>query len=856
MKNKIKIIFKLLFLFSLSCFNALSNDVLIDADEVNINQKGNVIEAVGSVNIKDKDNIQIKGEKAKYDKIEQILEINGNVLFIDKSKNIEIKSEKILFYREQKKIFSFDNTEINLFDKANDEINFKVNANKLFVDQNKLVFELSNNVILNDLLNNFEIFAEKIIYDKSKELVKSLGDTKINYEEKFIILGNDIVFDKNKKIFLSKKQTIVNDELKNQFVLNNFNFNLENKILKASEIKLSDNEDNELEINKAFINLESNEIIGSDFNFNFNKDSFGNSENDPRFFGRYILNNENETTIKKGVFTTCKKVKGKCPAWSISADEVKHDKNKKRIEYKKAWLDIYDIPVAYFPYFFHPDPTVERQSGFLFPQFINSSNLGFSTQLSYFHPIDKAKDITVSPRIYGDNNLFLQSEFRQAFKNSNLITDFSYNKKNNSNSHFFTHLESNLENSFYRMNIETVSNKNYLKKYQIKSPLIKSYSDLNSMLSFEKFSDEYNFSSSINVFEDLTKIDSDKYEYNLPSYEFNSQKDLENKFFTALDFTSTGDYRKYNTNVDEMDIINDFIFSTNNENQLNNLDTNFDLLIRNINTYGNLSDTYKDDMQYKVLGTAMLNLKYPLFKQTELDKNYLTPMASLRYSPSKGMNLKNEVTLITFEDLFRLDRINKKSVEHGASATFGLEYKNINTSDEERFKFGAGMNFKNTKDDDLPISSSLGEKTSDIIGYSGINITENLSLDYNFIINDNLNETNYSLMAAKFNGSNFKTKFEYMEKSNFIGDESYLSNLTELEVNKSNTLSFETNKNLDKNLTNYYNLIYKYKNDCLEASLVYNKQFYNEDNVNSNKNIFFKVSFIPFGAVNTPNLND
>ena len=44
------------------------------------------------------------------------------------------------------------------------------------------------------------------------------------------------------------------------------------------------------------------------------------------------------------------------------------------------------------------------------------------------------------------------------------------------------------------MKIETVSNKNYLKKYQIKS-LIKSYSDLNSMLSFEKFSDEYNFPS-------------------------------------------------------------------------------------------------------------------------------------------------------------------------------------------------------------------------------------------------------------------------------------------------------------------------------------------------------------------------
>ena len=34
------------------------------------------------------------------------------------------------------------------------------------------------------------------------------------------------------------------------------------------------------------------------------------------------------------------------------------------------------------------------------------------------------------------------------------------------------------------------------------------------------------------------------------------------------------------------------------------------------------------------------------------------------------------------------------------------------------------------------------------------------------------------------------------------------------------------------------------------------KQFYKEDDVNSNKNIFFKISFIPFGSVNTPNLND
>ena len=42
-------------------------------------------------------------------------------------------------------------------------------------------------------------------------------------------------------------------------------------------------------------------------------------------------------------------------------------KEKKLIYYKKAWLKIYDVPIMYFPKFFHPDPTVKRQSGFLTP---------------------------------------------------------------------------------------------------------------------------------------------------------------------------------------------------------------------------------------------------------------------------------------------------------------------------------------------------------------------------------------------------------------------------------------------------------------------------------------------------------
>jgi len=211
---------------------------------------------------------------------------------------------------------------------------------------------------------------------------------------------------------------------------------------------------------------------------------------------------------------------------------------------------------------------------------------------------------------------------------------------------------------------------------------------------------------------------------------------------------------------------------------------------------------------------------------------------------------------LQFQDLFNLDRINNKTIESGESLTLGLEYKKINHNNEDKLDIGLAINYRNEEDLDLPSSSSLGNKTSDLIGYSGINITENLSFDYNFSIDNNLNETNYSLASLNYSSNKFKTSFEYMEKSNYIGDESYLINLTEFEIDKSNLIAFETNKNLDKNITDYYNLIYTYKNDCLKASLVYNKQYYNQEDINSGNNLFFKISIIPFAQINSPNISN
>ena len=112
------------------------------------------------------------------------------------------------------------------------------------------------------------------------------------------------------------------------------------------------------------------------------------------------------------------------------------------------------------------------------------------------------------------------------------------------------------------MRIESVSNTNYLKKYQVKSPLIRNYSTLNSTFLIETQTENSDFSSSIDIIEDLTKQNNDRFEYIFPNYEFSKTTDLNNGIFETINYKSSGSYHKFNTNVDEADFINDLIFSS------------------------------------------------------------------------------------------------------------------------------------------------------------------------------------------------------------------------------------------------------------------------------------------------------
>ena len=766
------------------------------------------------------------------------------------SNDFEMESKLIEFDNDGKIITATGNVEIKV------ENGIIIKSDKSILNKEDSILEASGNIYFLDEKNKIEIFAENIKYEKKKNTIIFKGENETIFDKKFNLKSRDIIYIKNKNLIYSNRKTSLKDKNNNNLFFDNFKFNIIDKVVDVENLQLIDVSNNDYKINEAMINLNIGEFIGKNVKIFFYKEIFGNSENDPRLFGNSIIHNKNETLVNKGIFTSCKiKDNEKCPPWLIKADQVKHNKKNKTIEYKNAWLNVYDFPLVYFPFFYHPDPTVKRQSGFLLPKLSNSSTLGNSIQLPYYKVISDNKDLTFSPKIFFDDNVLLQTEYRQKNKNSELITDQSINFNDDSTrSHFFGNFKNSTENYEYQLNIESTSNKNYLKKYEVTSPLIDDNMNLNSFISFEKDFDNSYFSTSFEVFEDLTKNDSDSFEYIYPNYLFNKQ--INSNTPGSIEFNTSGYQKKYDTNRYDAVIVNDIKYNSLQNISKTGSINNFSFILKNLNTDGENSTNHGNSLKNKILTSFQIDTKHPMKKETDNYLNYLTPKASLKFSPTETKNIRNEENTVNYLGLFNVDRFNdNQMIEGGESLTLGFDYTSKSKQNNKGLGLSIGQVYRLSENTDLPIASSLGQKRSDFIGNLNYDYSEKLNINYSFAIDNNFQDTNYDFIETSLSLNKFITSFKFLNTNKALGEKSFISNTSKINFNKEHSLNFTTNKNLDENYTEYYDLIYEYKNDCFAASVEYKKSFYNDVDIVAGENIMFSIKIIPFGKINTLSLN-
>ena len=770
-----------------------------------------------------------------------------SLLQIVKAKDIEIISDNMIVLNNGS-IIKSKNTEATIEDK---NIYIKGDFSTYNKNINEIVFK--NNVFFQDKLKNIQIETDEAIYKQIEDTLITKNKTKILVEGKYTITSKNIFYDrKNQKVFSNDETTIIDSDGNTYNFEDKFYFDLKKEEVTTEKVNIIDSENNIYLFELAKINLKTKEIAGKELKIDFKDDYFGNPNNDPILKGKSAVTNDNETKIYKTVFSTCNTENKKCPGWEIETEEFTHDKSNKVFNYKNSWIKVFDQEIFYLPFFSHPDPTVNRKSGFLVPYYGNSNNFGSWVNIPYFKVLNKDKDLTFNPRIYADDKFILQTEYRQYYEKTKLITDFSYNNDGkNSNSHLFAKLSGDIdEDSNYNFNYQSVTNDNYLKIHNLSnsSPLITDESLLTSKFNYSKtIDDNTSFKTSFIAYEDLSKRNNDRFQYIFPNFTFIKNIDLGSDFKGNYQFKSSGFQKSYETNKYETLLINDFLY--NSENFFSNYGflSDYDILIKNFNSYTENSTSYKNKDDYEVFGSFIVKTSLPMKKISKLANNYLKPIASFRYSPNNTKNISNKDVRLSYDNIFSLNRIGTNEiVEGGKSIALGIEYDRKDKNENNLFSFKIANTVRDRKNENLPSKSNLDEKRSDIVGKTSFYPNNFLSFDYNFSLDNNLRSSNYDSVSTKLNYGFFSTQINFLSKDENIGDDEIISNSTTLNLSEEKSLNFKITKNLKNDFTENYNLNYGYNTDCLNMSLDFNKKFYSDGNLKPEKSLFFTIKFIPF----------
>ena len=739
-------------------------------------------------------------------------------------------------------------------------------ADKITYKKIKEFLLAEGNVKISDINGN-TFTTDKATFDKINEKIITYNKTNVKLKEGYELISKNVLYDMKKKILNSNEKSTIIDIDGNVIESSMFNYDIKNNLFSSiGKIKILDINKNKYFFKEIYIDTLKREMIGSDISIVLDQQNFGVSDDsDPRFVANDILISDNKTKLSKGVFTVCQKREGKCPPWSLKAKKIVHDNVKKNIYYEHAVLKIYDVPVFYFPRFFHPDPTVKRQSGFLFPFFTNTTTTGFGTSVPYYWAINKDKDLTFSPKFYDNENLLFLNEYRQAFNNGFLTLDtgftegyknISKTKSSGSQNHIFADLNLNLnQDDTYEKNlsfkIQRTNNDTYFRKHGINTSLVDSENtNLVNEISYNFANEDMYFNISGSVFENLRNSTNERYEYIFPNVMFG--KTFFTERFGIIDFQSNALHNNYKINRHRTSLVNDVIWKPSNLTTKNGFVNSLEGMVRNTNYEARKTEEYKDEGTVNELqGVIGYKSSLPMKKDGLNYYNLFSPNFMVRFAPGTMRNIRNKDASLNYTSLYALNKTSE--IEDGLSAVLGFDFKvQEKKNNMEKISISLGQVFSNERNENIPSKSSLDQKMSDIVGKINYNFSKIGKIDYSFLLDNNLNDLNYQEISTQLNFGKMQFNLDYLEENNHVGTDHYTSSGVTLNFNDQNKLNFSTKKNFKTNSTEFYNLSYQYAIDCLTAGLVYRREFYQDSNLEPSNNLLFTVTFVPFGSVKTP----
>ena len=177
MRNKLKY-FILIIYFIINLFNSsgAQDEFKFNITEIEIVENGNLVIGTKYGKAETNDGFIIVAENFVYNKSKNILNVSGNVEFLNTIDNFTIYSDKATYLKDEEIVFTEGNS------KAVDANN-TITASNFKFDKIKNIINADNNVKFVDKEKNTTIESDKATYIKDEEIIFTEGNSKANIEK-------------------------------------------------------------------------------------------------------------------------------------------------------------------------------------------------------------------------------------------------------------------------------------------------------------------------------------------------------------------------------------------------------------------------------------------------------------------------------------------------------------------------------------------------------------------------------------------------------------------------------------------------------------------------------------------------
>ncbi len=583
---------------------------------------------------------------------------------------------------------------------------------------------------------------------------------------------------------------------------------------------------------------------------------------------------DGRTDLAKAVYSPCKLCEDDPtapPLWQLKAYRITHDKELKMVFYRDAFLEVFGIPVAYFPFFSHPDPTVKRKTGFLLPTIGTDSTLGQLYKQPYFFNISDSQDATIAPIITTNEGTILTGQYREATEAGAYRIDGSVTRDERAIDDPKTsertrgHLEAEGEfrwgpHWLYGFDVGRATDATYLGRYGFQ----RGRDSLTSRIYLDGTRQRTFTSANAYAFQSLDpEVDESQQPYVLPLVDFNYKSDPDARFgYVSLDTQLRVIGRSQGANSRLLSLTGGWHLPV--VGPWGNL-LDFGVSLRgDIYHVTNVPDPRGapgakfDGFTGRVVPQAEVVWRYPWVRPTSRGHQVIEPIVQAIVGPHGGNDptIPNEDSLafeFTDTNVFSSNRFTGVDrVEGGPRTNYGLRIADVGAGGG-KIEALIGQTYRAQTDDTFEPGTGLNEDFSDFVGRVTVAPNKYLDASYRFRIDKENLAVRRGSVSLSAGPAWFKVNVNYSQ----LNDEPTSGVPRNLEqVNVSGLLKLGDNWSFsarhERDLTSGGGSLYTgfgiaYENECVLVRTRYDRNFTRDFDIEDNTSFIIEVQLRNLG---------